>query len=45
MRNYTISGTAAVLFTVGFVAVQVVTVLAFAELEYGGVRSSAPVAA
>jgi hypothetical protein len=30
---------------VGFVAVQVVTVLAFAELEYGGVRRSAPVAA
>ncbi len=30
---------------VGFVAVQVVTVLAFAELEYGGLRRSAPVAA
>ena len=30
---------------VGFVAVQVVTVLTFAELEYAGVRRSAPVAA
>ena len=30
---------------VGFVAVQVVTVLTFAELEYGGVRRSAPAVA